>query len=428
MKLRSMVWAALAMMSLAISISVQAAEPRVRFWAEVPFVSSGNFLEFTATMSKTRDQARKELLDEFGSLYLPSVMSGADAASAAKAIAKVMITFDRMCEEHVEYANRGIPEALERHLLAYFDQYYRDLGLTDEERRGEFVRVKGWSEAMTKARRGQLPSPERDKLFLEVFRGVDYLLYGSYTVIAGGSVSLTLTAEKYKTGETRNFQASGEIQQAVAALSRELFNFVQENARKPWKNPLESLEWILPPPNLPTTQLPREIKLFCEGQDARVPYARELVLAAQGGNYRRGGIPAIRDRDIFLVADVQRTVENHFYFGSAYTGEDPRGPVRTQAGFGTIRPNFVCVKGAVAEPVRWEQDIYRAIRKAATLPAAKKTRVEDALEFLLIRLDAYGTRSWFENKFQTAGQAIQVLEKDGILVSDALRTKLDQLE
>ena len=291
--------------------SAVAAQPKLRIWGQIPFVAQGSFLEFRATMGKTREQARKDLLDLFGSLYLPSVMAGADAASAAEALSKVIINFDRLREEHVRYANQGIPEALESRFIAHFEDYYRSEGLSEEERRAEFLRVGGWNDAMKKLRLGSIQSKERDRLFMDLFEKLDYLLYGSYTILSNGGVALTLNAEKYGTGELRSFSAEGNIEQAIAALAREFFEFAQSNARQTWTNPLEGLEWVLPPPNLQGSQLPREIQLFCEGQNARIPFARELVLAAQGGRYRAGGIPVIGPEDIYLVADQQQIGRAH---------------------------------------------------------------------------------------------------------------------
>ncbi len=428
MVMKNIAWITYVLLSLFVIEGV-AAEPRVRFWGEVPFFEAGNYREFESTITKTRAEARQQLLAEFGSMYFPSVMYGSEAGRAAQAILKVLMSLDRLRDEHLSRANQGIPESLERQLIASFEQLYRNNGLTEEERRAEFVRFNGWNEALSKLRRGQVTTPERDRIFSEIFNQVDYVLYGSYTVIDNGHVSLSLTAERFHTGEMRTFQARGRIQEAVSALAVELFDFAQANRRSAWKNPLEGLTWLVPPISLQGTQLAREAKLFCEGQGARVPFARELVLAAQGGAYRNGGVNEIRHDDVYLVADVQRDLENHFYFGVSLTGDDPRGPVRTAAGLGTVRPQFVCVKGEVAELVRWEQDLYRAVRKAQQLSVATRVRVIDALEYLLLRLDAYGHSGYLvENKFQSTAQAVEILRQQKVVISDSLRQRLESLE
>jgi hypothetical protein len=423
--LRPMKLLSLLLLSLLASAALSPAEsaPRTRFFGEIPFVPAGNFAEFQATMAQTRDEARQELLREFGSLYLPSVEAGADAEGAARALLDVIVTLDRLHAEHVAAASDGIPQALEAQLIAQFDSFFRAEGLAPEERRAEITRIGGWNAAMAKLRAGNLSAAERGALAHDVLASVNYLLYGTFTVVAGGNVILTLTAEDFKTGELHAFQAQGDLAAAVADLARQLFGFAQENARKPWANPQPTLQWILPPPADSGSQLPREAAMFCEGQGARLPFARELVLAAQGGNFRDGGIPAVGEGDIFLVADQERTVERYYYFGVALVGDDPRGPVHTDAGFGTIRPQFACVKGPVSSGVQWEQDLYRAYRH---LPASSPARA--AIEFLLLRLDAYGSSDRFADRFDSAASAISVLEKSGAIVSDALKAKLDSLE
>lgn len=413
-------------LALFLPLSAHAGEAKVKLWAEIPFLSAGNFNEFQNVMRRTRDDTRKMLWDEFGSLYLPSVMSGADAEYAARALSQVLISFDRMHDEHVAKAKQGIPEALERLLIAHFDSLYQQLGLSDDERRAVFTRMAGWNEALLKMRGGALSPEDRARIYREWLDGVDYLLYGSYTVLSGGRVALTLTLESYRTGDTKTLLAKGPVEEAVAQLADALFDLLQKNKYPGWNNPLPKLEWLVPAESLMGKTLPREARLYCQGQNARLPYARELVLASQGGSYRNGGIPAIGDSDIYLVADLHRVVENYFYFGKNRTGDDPRGPVRSDAGYGRIYPRFVCVRGDVSEVVRAEQDLYRALRGLATSPLTQedRARAEAALEFLLIRMDAYETRYWFERKFQTSSEAIRALSSLGYEFSDALRGQL----
>jgi len=275
-------------------------------------------------------------------------------------------------------------------------------------------------------RRNNLSNTERAKLYLEWLTGVDYLLYGSYTVIQGGAVSLTLTMEDYKTGNTKTLLAKGPIEIAVQNLAVELFRELQKNKYPQWKNPSSHLEWLLPAESMGKKNLPREVKLYCQGQNARVPYAQELILASQGTEFRSGGIPQIRDTDIFFVADLQRTVENYFYFGKTYTGDDPRGPVRSGAGFGVIYPRFVCVRGEVSPAVRAEQDFYRAYRNVASssLNENDRSQAQTAIEFLLLRMDAPGARALYNNSFPNSAAALSALAKLGFSFSDELKAQL----
>jgi hypothetical protein len=399
-----------------IAVSAQAAAPRTRILGEVPFVAEGSFAEFESTMQKSRDEARAELLDQFGSLYLPSVMAGNDAQEAANAILNVIITLDQFHDQQIAKANEGIPQAIESQLLAQFDSLTRAEGLAPSELRAEIIRNGGWLSALAKLRAGNPAG--RQPLAKDIFTNIDVVLYGSYTVVEGG-VILTLTAEQLRTGEITSFQANGSMEEAIASLASQLFRYAQENQRKAWANPQPQLEWILPPPNL-ATALPREAKLFCEGQGARLPFARELILAAQGGNFRAGGVSAIQEDDEIIVADLERSTQQIYYFGTALTGDDPRGPVRDAAGFGTIHARFLCVKGKVSPAAQWEQDLYRAYRKA---PAARS-----AFEYLLGRLDAFGSVDRFSDTYGSSAEAIQALAKQGVVLSAALQSRLATLD
>ena len=77
----------------------------------------------------------------------------------------------------------------------------------------------------------------------------------------------------------------------------------------------------------------------------------------------------------------------------------------------------------MAEVTRWEQDLYRAYRRNAS------PRVRGAIEFLLVRLDAYGANAFmFEKSFSSSAAAIAVLKASGLQLSDALQAKLNTLE
>jgi hypothetical protein len=399
-----------------LTVSAHAATPRTRILGEIPFVAQGSFAEFNATMQKSRDEARSELLDQFGSLYIPSVMAGNDAQEAANAILNVIITLDQFHDAQVAKAQSGIPQALESQLLAQFDSLNRAQGLAPSERRAEIIRNGGWTAALANLRAGNPAG--REQLAKDIFTNIDVVLYGSYTVSDAG-VILTLTAEQLRSGEITSFEATGSMEQAIASLVQQLFSFAQENQRKAWANPQPQLEWLLPPPNL-AEALPREAALFCEGQGARLPLARELILAAQGGNFRAGGVPALQDDDVVVVADLQRTTQRNYYFGTALTGDDPRGPVRNGAGLGTVHARFLCVKGSIGAAAQWEQDLYRAYRKS---PAARP-----ALEYLLTRLDAFGSVDRFSGLYASSAQAVQSLAKQGVVLSALLQQKLAALD
>ena len=138
-----------------------------------------------------------------------------------------------------------------------------------------------------------------------LYQKIEFFMYGSYTILSRGEVELTLTIESYKSGQTRSFSARGNIREATQLLAQKLFDFFQSNKYAEWLNPQANLEWIPAPKDQPKA-IAASVRLFCRNQNARIPYARELVLASQGSQYRAGGITALMNGEIFVVADRQR--------------------------------------------------------------------------------------------------------------------------
>lgn len=373
-------------------------------WPEIAFMPAGDFKNFTDTISQSRDQVRKMLWREFGDLLIPLVQSGADAESTAKALADILLTFDQMHERHKIEANRGIPQSLEAIFRAEFDELHARHGISDRNRKAEFVR----NTALLQAVNAGAPIPQ--SVANSLYAQVEFYLYGSYTILSRGRVEITLTLERYLTGQSRSFSASGEINEAVKLLARRLFDFFQSNKYPDWMNPQPSLEWVKAPATQPEA-IAATARLYCRGQNARVPYARELILAAQGSSYLSGGIAPLEDGKIYLVADRQRWDLQHYYFAGQ---EDATGgPIRTDAGYGTIKASFWCVRGSPIDEIRFIEDLYRLWRKSKS-PSEKNIRA--AIEYILTQLEDYGARSEYRDSFGDIDEAIATLQSAGVVV------------
>lgn len=175
-----------------------------------------------------------------------------------------------------------------------------------------------------------------------------------------------------------------------------------------------ALTWIFP--NLGPTW-PREAGAVCAAKQARVPYAIELVVAAQAG-VNAGGVPPLEEDQIYLVADQQRTTDDYFYFGAALTGADPRGPVRSGAGFGPIRSYFYCVQGEPSAFVKAQDSLYRLHRRITSERPAKRAELVTAVEYLLNRLGAFGAREAYRNSFTATAPALSMLARSGYPVDN----------
>ena len=372
-------------------------------WPDMICLRGADYAEFAYTMSQNRDMVRKMLLREFGELFIPMAASNADLNELAKTLAQIILTFDQVHNMHKDEAVQGIDISFENQFRAELDGLYRAYGLGDELRKVDFIYPGAPVVRDLKAH------SQRESLPMEVLKGMDYVLYGSYTMLGGANISVTLTVEKLKTGQTRSFEVSAPINVVMKLLARKFFDFFQSNEYADWINPQPKLEWIPSAPTQPHTTA-TSARLYCRGQGARFPYTRELIMASQGTAYRPGGIPPLKDYEIYIVLDKQRWDEQHFFFTGA-PGEATGGPVRTNAGYGVINGAYWCVRGPVSKDVKFYEDVYELIRKPET-----PQPVRIALECILAKLDDFGARQENAGAFSTKEKAVEFLAAKGYTI------------
>lgn len=372
-------------------------------WPDILFIRGADYAEFAYTMSQNRDRVRHMLMQEFGDIMIPMAASNADMNELAKTVAQIILTFDEMHNKHKDEAVQGISVSFENQFRAEIDGLYRAYALSDDQRRVDFLYSGApvVNDVKAHSQRAGLP--------MDIFNTMDYVLYGSYTLLGGANISVTLTVEKIKTGETRTFEVSAPINDAMRLLAGKFFDFFQSNDYADWVNPQPNLQWIPAPPTQPHTTA-TIAKLFCRGQQARFPYARELLLASQGTAYRPGGIPPLQENDIYMILDKQRWDEQHYFFTGS-NGEGTGGPVRTSAGFGVINGAYWCVRGPVSREVSFYEDVYALIRKTET-----PQNVRVALECILFKLGDFGAREEFSGAFPTVEKAVDFLSRQGYTI------------
>jgi len=372
-------------------------------WPDIVFLRGADYAEFEYTMSQNRDQVRRMLLQEFGELFIPMAAANADLNELAKTLAQIVMAFDQVHNMHKDEAVQGIDISFENQFRAEVDGLYRAYGIGDELRRLDFLFSGSPTVKDLKAH------SQRESLPMEILNNMDYVLYGSYTMLGKANISVTLTVEKLRTGQTRSFEVTAPINVAMKLLARKFFDFFQSNEYAEWVDPQPNLQWIPPAPAQPKTTA-TIAKLFCRGQKARFPYARELLLASQGTSYRPGGIPPLRENDIYMVLDKKYWDEQYYFFtGSA--GEATGGPVRTGAGYGVINGSYWCVRGPVSKDITFFEDMYELIRNPET-----PQNVRVALECILAKMDDFGAEQEHAKAFPTIQRAVQFLAKAGYTV------------
>ncbi|MFA6028454.1 MAG: hypothetical protein WC969_01240 [Elusimicrobiota bacterium] len=371
-----------------------------RVWPEIVFARGADYAEFAYTMSQNRDVVRKMMLQEFGELLIPMAGANADVNELAKTILQAILIFDGMHAVHKEQALQGLEVSFEHTLRAELDRLFTAHRLSDGRRRVEFLSRGSAVFAAVKSRSTDEQSAR------SALENVDILLYGSYTLLGGDQIQATLTVEKLAGGQSRSFVAAGAVGEVMADLARQLFDFFQANEYRDWFDPQPGLEWIPAAPGQPRTTA-AAAKLYCGGQGARLPYARELILASQGGQYRPGGIPPLEADGVYLVADKQRYDEQHYFF-TGDSGDATGGPIRTSAGYGVLHASYWCVRGKVSKEVSFYENLYRIRRKAGDGETVR------AVECLLEKLEDFGAHPWeCGGAFSSAEKAAQALAAKG---------------
>ncbi|HBB67021.1 MAG: hypothetical protein A2X28_08995 [Elusimicrobia bacterium GWA2_56_46] len=370
-------------------------------WPDMIFLHGTSYDELAYTMSRNRDIVRKTLLREFGSLFIPLAAANANLDALAETITQTILNFDQIHDKRKDEAMQGI---LENQFRAEIDELYSAYGLGDGLRRVDFLYS---GSPMVRALKAH---STRESLPRELLNNVDYVIYGSYLLQDKTSVSVTLTVEKLSTGQTRSFEAAAPIATVMKLLAKKVFDFFQSNEYSDWVDPQPDLQWIPPAPGQPRATA-ASARLYCRGQNARLPYARELLMASQGTSYRPGGIPPLQENDIYIVLDKQRRDEQHYFF-TGRAGEATGGPVRTSAGYSVINGSYWCVRGTANRQVSVYEEIYALIRKPGT-----PQPVRAALECILAKLDDFGARQENAGAFSTIEEAAEFLSEAGYTVN-----------
>ena len=118
---------------------------------------------------------------------------------------------------------------------------------------------------------------------------IRYLMYGTFSHLGKGLFLVTLHVTDGKNSRTESFSVKASLQTAARALVQKLFDGAQKEADRMWHlDEKERKKWIVPQQKGRGSF--QEARLFCESQKARLPYARELMVALFGGTYHPGGV------------------------------------------------------------------------------------------------------------------------------------------
>ncbi|MFK8138132.1 MAG: hypothetical protein AB8E15_07220 [Bdellovibrionales bacterium] len=218
-----------------------------RFLSSISFNLEGaNLCEFESAFSKTRSEHMREMV------FLAERLLYAGDFSPVKTLRK----FQKMYEENLIYAKRGLGVTLEESFKSFMDRNYRST--RPKNKKLKFVSV--------------------NSLLQEAKPEIDLVAIGSYSFSpdCNGQVFVSLRIIE-KNGITESFSSQGRAHQVMGLIAKQVFKHYQRT-KFPAVLPLRNKTFtIFGGPNGDIDQVSnvRDAELACESMGLRLPKAEE---------------------------------------------------------------------------------------------------------------------------------------------------------
>lgn len=412
-----------------------AAEKVQTVWYQMPFFQGGDVGQYQTTMGQDRDQVRKQLWGELMDEVQKLAQSGASVEKMIGPMANILMMFDQIHDTHKAIDSVGINIAIENQFKASLDTLYTQYNISDSDRK---LQVLTQTEAMgldsyinqlshSKDLGTKLNSREIDnKKALYLMKNLDYVSYGTFSSIGNGQFQLTYSLISYRTGLTKSFSARGTLIGATDLLAQNVFDYFQKNKYEDWKASNEELQWLPMPINIERAATDNyemytfnEAKTYCQSRGYRLPFAREILMAESGTQYKKGGINNLNLYAKWAVADRRETNDNNWIIPA--NGNSTSGIFMADSSI-SMKGVFWCVKGNSSYEVKKLDKIWAQIRKARN----KNLEVYVALQTLRFEMGDYNAKSsdmifWNNNfvNYEVLGsvdEAMEVLTRNGIVL------------
>ena len=239
----------------------------------IPILKQGNIQDFLATNSLSRTSTVSNTSD------IASVLLLLNPELNPTEIIRLTTFFSDFYDYMTASADEGIDQALSSQLVAAIEQNYSATPVPFRKIRFNYSRN---NEVLAKE--------------------VQYFIYGTYTFIADGNVSLTANVVNIGSNEQRSFSASGSPDFAVRGVAKQIFEAFQRPASPEFINPLPGRTWL----PLPSSQVGRELNAklapaLCASQGGRLPTREEVEIAYGFGEYF--SMVAINPRRNYIVEE-----------------------------------------------------------------------------------------------------------------------------
>jgi hypothetical protein len=418
------------------------ASAKLSIWSSVPFYAGADLAQYQLTLSQSRSQVRQQLMGELSDTLVKLASSGARAEAMLEPLADILLTFDQMQDLHKARDVQRVNVSLENQFKAALDQKFRQNDVREPARRIQFSAgprpeaLASYLEGGASQPRSANPmgsDPERSLRFAaELRRAIDFVAFGTFSNLGRGSFQLTLQLRRLVDGSIRSFVARGPLTDAVDELAQEVFDHFQKNVYPDWESPYGQLEWLPRASNpvrdnralVKSGYTFQEANAYCTERGYRLPYARELMAASDGGAYKFGGVDHLLPNTAYPVLDRRHVQEN--YYLKPGTEHLTGGSIQPIAGFPDIA-TFWCVRGQPSPTVMFLELLWKLHRKNQSGDADNKA-VFTAVETLRFELgDSDTEQTYFNNvaeqlmfepvrRLHSVDKALQVLNQQGIFL------------
>jgi len=357
----------LQIMSFHLWAGTQSTQQPAQLFAQIPFFEGGDLGQYQITYQQDRDTVRKMLWSDLMDEVQKLAASGASVEKMMGPMAQVMLAFDRVHDQHKAMDSIRIDQSIEQQFKAELDNLYREYDIRDKDRKlvisagDKMVQLKALLQ-MLEAQKKVNKTLSDVALLYNIVKDIDYVAYGHFSSLGKGQFQVTFHLVGHISGQYRSFVSRGRLTAAVSDLAMQVFNYFQKNSYPEWQNPQQGLVWMPMPINPEKNQEGytfAEANSYCKMRGFRLPYAREILTAETGTQYKDGGISSLKTMRAYAVADLRLTSTQHWL--TPGTESNTGGAI--QPASADKKGSFWCVKGAVQSDIQRMEKVFSLIRK-----------------------------------------------------------------
>ena len=238
----------------------------VDIWSKIPFFRGADICRYNDAYSQTRTQYMNRMVGQASEL----MAMGAKASEAMR----MLQAFNDMYDRNLQIATLGLDTTLESTMLAFVDEYYRDLN--PNQKKLQFINMDDLSGFAAPASYAKL----------------DYMAYGTYSFAPSckGDILVTL----HLVGKNRSvtsYKAQGKPEWVMSKIASDLFTDIQRTKfpTDVTVSPGQTFR-IIGGPNghVGKAKTSRQAEIGCRTMGGRLPTFEEIEVADAHGDWNGG--------------------------------------------------------------------------------------------------------------------------------------------